>query len=247
MNIKTWSVLLLAAVSPVGLFASSDTDRKIEDAAKASYNYRTVLENKVDVKADNGAVTLTGKVQDSDQKALAEDTVASLPGVISVTNEIQVVPAGPEHSDAWIAFQIRSILLMKAHVSAASTSVKVAGGVVTLGGTADSAAQKELTELYASEVDGVKSVKDEIAVSEGTPPRETFGENVDDVSITGQLKYALLSHNATSALKTKVATENGVVTITGEAGSETEKALVTALAQNIRGVKSVENKMTVRE
>jgi osmotically-inducible protein OsmY len=247
MKIKTWSALLLAAVSPVGLFASSETDRKIEDAAKASYNYRTVLDDKVDVKADNGAVTLTGKVQDNDQKALAEDTVASLPGVVSVSNQIEVVPAGPEHSDAWMAFQIRGLLLVKAHVSAASTTVKVAGGAVTLVGTADNTAQKELTEVYAREVDGVKSVKNEIVVTENTPPHESIGENVDDVSITGQLKFALLSHRATSALKTKVVTENGVVTITGEAGSETERALVTELARTIRGVKSVENRMSVKE
>jgi hyperosmotically inducible periplasmic protein len=247
MKTKTWSTLLLAAVIPAGLLASSDLDRKIEQAAKASYNYRTVLEDKVAVASDNGAVTLTGKVQDRDQKDLAEDTVAALPGVVSVTNRIEVVPPAPEHSDAWITFQIRSLLLMKAHVSAASTSVKVADGAVTLSGTADSAAQKELTEVYAKEVDGVKSVRNEITVTENPPRAESVSADIDDLSITGQMKYALLSHNATSALKTKVATENGVVTISGEAASETERALVTELAQSIRGVKSVENKMTVKQ
>jgi osmotically-inducible protein OsmY len=74
-----------------------------------------------------------------------------------------------------------------------------------------------------------------------------MGEDVDDVSITGQLKLALLSHNSTSALKTKVSTENGVVTISGEADSESEKALVAELAREIKGVRQVENRMTVKE
>ena len=201
----------------------------------------------MDVKADNGVVTLTGKVADKDQKELAEDTVADLPGVVSVANMIEIVPPAPVHSDGWIAFQIRSLLLAKPHVSATATTVKVNDGVVTLGGTADSAAQRELTEVYADEIDGVKAVKNEITVAAGHEPRETMGEDVDDVSITGQLKLALLSHNSTSALKTKVSTETGVVTVSGEADSEAEKALVTELAREIKGVRQVENRMTVKE
>jgi len=237
---------LLAAAIPLGLLASTDTDRRIEDAAKASYNYRTVLEGKVDVSADNGVVTLTGKVADKDQKALAEDTVAGLPGVVSVANRIEIAPPAPEHSDAWIAFQIRALLLAKPHVSAPATTVRVVNGAVTLGGTAESDAQKELTELYARGVDGVTSVTNEIVVSASPQARETMGEDIDDVSITGQIKFALLSHGATSALRTRVTTESGVVTIAGEADSETEKSLVTEIARGIKGVKQVDNRMSVK-
>ena len=99
MNTYKLSVLLLLAASPAGLFATTDTDKKIEDAAKSSYNYKTVLENKVSVKSDDGVVTLTGKVPDSDSKALAEDTVDNLLCVVSAVNDIRVVPAAPEHSD----------------------------------------------------------------------------------------------------------------------------------------------------
>jgi len=82
--------LLAMAASPVLLFASSATDSQIEEAAKASYNYRTVLEGHVKVKATDGVVTLKGTVPTSDEKALAEDTVNNLPGVVSVVNEIRV-------------------------------------------------------------------------------------------------------------------------------------------------------------
>ncbi len=246
MKLKNLSALLVLTVAPVALFASSETDRKIEDAAKASYNYRTVLEDHVKVKANDGIVTLTGTVEDKDDKALAVDTVENLPGVTGVKNEIKIVSSYPEHSDAWIAFKVRSRLLVKANVSAKDTVVAVQDGVVTLTGTADNAAQKELTAAYAKDIDWVKSVKNDIVIKDAPAPGTTIGDKIDDASITSQLKYALLSHKATSAIKTKVTTVDGVVTITGEAASDAEKALVTKLAQDVRGVKSVDNNMTVK-
>jgi len=246
MKIKNLSVLLALVASPIALFASAANDRKIEDAAKASYNYRMVLEDHVKVKANDGVVTLTGTVQDKDDKALAADTVENLPGVTSVKNEIVVKSAHPEKSDSWIAWKIRSRLLVKGNVSATSTTVAVKDGVVTLGGPADNSAQKELTEVYAKEIDGVKSVKNDIVVKDAAAPGTTVGEKIDDASITSQVKFALLGNKATSALKTKVTTNEGVVIVTGEAASDAEKSLVTKLTQDVRGVKSVTNSMTVK-
>ncbi len=246
MKIKNLPTALLLIASPIALFASPETDRKIEDAAKASYNYRTVLEDHVKVKARDGVVTLTGTVADNDEKALAVDTVENLPGVTAVKNEITIKSNYPEHSDAWMAFKVRSRLLVKANVSAATTSVSVNDGIVTLTGTADNIAQKELTEVYAKEIDWVKSVKNEIVVKDTPATSPTIGETIDDASITSQVKYALLSHKSTSALKTKVTTNEGIVSITGNALTDAEKSLVTKLAQDVRGVKSVSNSMLVK-
>jgi len=236
---------LIAAALPVALFASS-TDSKIEDTATASYNYRTVLANQVSVSSHDGVVTLTGTVQDRDDRALAEDTVNNIPGVFSVDNQIIVKSDVPEHSDAWIALKIRSELLVKANVSATATKVDVKDGVVTLSGTSTSGAQKDLTEAYAKDIDNVKAVRNEMVVE--TPPAgtATVGEVIDDASITSEVKYALLSHSSTSALSTKVTTVDSVVSISGVAGSDAEKDLVTKLAQDTRGVKSVVNTMTVK-
>lgn len=276
MKTKNLSVLLALLASPIALFASSDTDRKIEDAAKASYNYQTVLEGSVKVKANDGVVTLTGTVSDKDQVALAVDTVENLPGVVSVKNEIKVDSKYPEKSDGWIALKIRGTLLVKANVSAISTKVAVDAGNVVLSGTADNLAQKELTAEYAKGVVGVKSVTNEITVTKpvtaandskadkskadkakaddskadksrsGSAGSLTIGEKIDDASITAQVKFALLQHKSTSALKTKVSTNDGVVEITGEAANDAEKSLVTKLAKEVRGTASVNNQMTVK-
>jgi hyperosmotically inducible protein len=245
MKNKTLSLFLVLIASPLVAFAYNQTDRKIEDAAKASYNFRTVLEEHVTVKSDEGVVTLTGTVADAEDKALAEDTVANLPGVLSVKNEIEVEAKYPEHSDNWMALKIRSRLLVRAHVSVANTQVAVTEGHVVLTGTAKNSAQKELTEAYAKDITGVKSVQNDLVVKDDTMT-ETIGEKIDDASITTQVKFALISHKSTNALKTKVVTTDGVVHITGEAKSDAEKSLVSKLAQDVRGTKSVTNDMIVK-
>ena len=246
MKTKNLSALLGVIAGPIALLASPATDRKIEEAAKASYNYRTVLEDTVKVKADDGVVTLTGVVQDKDDRALAQDTVENLPGVTRVKNDLTIQSEHAVHSDKWMALKVRSRLLMKGNVSARTTTVAVQDGIVTLGGTAANLAQKELTAVYAAEIDHVRAVRNKMVVQDKTAKGEAASEKIDDASITSQVKFALLSHKSTSALKTKVTTNDGVIGITGEAGSDAEKSLVTKLAQDVRGAKSVSNHMTVK-
>lgn len=259
---KLAAVLLL---TPLALLANSTTDKQIEDTAKASYNYRKILDNNVKVKANDGVVTLSGKVDSDEQRRIAEDTVSDIPGVTRVNNEIKVAnSSAKEGSDEWIALKIRSRLLVKSNVSLTDTKVNVQNGVVTLTGRADTVAQKELTEAYVKDIQGVTSVHNEIMVADNAVARsssddrisrsnqptgrdrETVGDKIDDSSITAQVKYELFSHKSTSALKTKVNTINGNVVISGDANSDAEKDLVTKLAKSVRGVNSVDNNMTVR-
>ena len=247
MKIQHLIATSLIAATSIVFSGCSGTDNKIEAAAKDSYNYRTVLENKVSVKAtDDGVVTLSGMVADNDARNLAEDTVNNLPGVTRVENNITLDPALKEHSDAGIAWKIRYQLLMHANVSVADTKVNVQDGVVALTGTAATMAEKELVGAYATDITGVKSVKNEIVVLAPAADKKTVAESIDDASITSQVKYALLTHKSTSALKTKVNTTDGVVVIKGEAANDAEKSLVGKLATGIRGVKSVTNDMTVK-
>ena len=168
---------------------------------------------------------------------------------------------GKPHSDKWIALKVKSELLVHANVSATHTDVNVVGGVVTLSGTAKNKAQRELTEQYAKGVDGVREVHNEIQIrddsaavaSADTAPSSTFagdsrytaGERIDDTSITAKVKLQLAKDSSTSAMKTEVHTQNGVVYLSGNADNAAQKDLVTKLAQNVPGVASVNNNMTV--
>jgi osmotically-inducible protein OsmY len=245
MNNKIRIACCMIASIPAALLADGAMDRQIEDAASNSYTYKVVLDGRVNVKADAGAVTLTGTVPDKSDRSLAEETARNLPGVVSVNDEIAVDPSYPLYSDAWIGFKVHSLLLIRANVSASSTKVTVKDGVVTLTGTAATDAQKDLTGAYANSVSHVKSVVNEIEVKPAPAPEESAGNAIDDASITGEVKYALLADSNTSAIRTKVTTDHGVVIITGVAASDAEKDIVTRMAQGVRGVKSVNNLMTV--
>jgi osmotically-inducible protein OsmY len=246
MKIKNLPALLFLFAGPIALVASPESDHKIEDAAKASYNYRTVLDNHVAAKAEDGVVTLTGIVGDRDLKVLAEDTVSNLPGVVRVNNQITLDPAIAEQSDGWIAIRLRTQLLVRCIVSAHNTTARVKNGIVTLTGTANSRSQKELTGEYAKEIEGVKSVRNEIVVNAAPVPEEIKGEENDDASISSQVKYLLLTHSATSALKTNVTTVDNCIVITGEAANDSQRSIAGKLAGSIRGVMAVTNNMTVR-
>ncbi len=228
---------------------ASETDDRIEASAKKSHVFKTYLmEDSIKINSKNGAVTLTGTVAESSHKSLAQDTVECLPGVTSVDNRLRVKgESQAEHSDGWLGTKVRSTLLFHRNVRATKTVVTVHDGVVTLTGEALSLAQKELTTEYAQDVQGVKEVKNQMTVvaTAPVPPTETIGEKIDDASITAQVKASLLSHRSTSAIKTKVHTTDGVVTISGVAKNAAEKSLVTKLATDINGVNSVINNMTI--
>ena len=245
-------VAVLATVflsATVGSGGSSTMDDRIESAAKNSYVFKTYLRNDdIDVRSENGVVTLTGTVPDDSLKSLAEETVANLPGVKRVDNGLVVKEKQPvEHSDAWLRARVSLALLFHRNVSALKTDVDVKDGVVMLRGEASSEAQKELTTEYAKEVEGVKQVKNEMTVvpESGKKPQETLGEKIDDASITAQVKLTLFLHKATSWINTEVDTTDGAVTLRGKARNAAERDLVTRLASDIHGVKSVKNDMTV--
>lgn len=248
---KTKHALALATVfatviSSIPLLAAVEDDHRIVSAAKKSYVYRTYLrDDRIKIQSKDGAVTLTGEVSNRSHKSMAADTVENLPGVKSVDNQLEVKSAN-EHSDGWIEFKVKSALLYRRSVSGSKTSVSVKDGIVTLTGDASSQAQKDLTEEYAKDIEGVKQVKNELKVS-AEPPARTAGEVIDDASITAQIKSALLTHRSTSAIKTKVTSRDGVVTVSGGAQNQAEKDLVTKLVNDIKGVKSVVNNMEARE
>ncbi len=255
MELKSLYRLAFAVAAVVVFFASSpvrasEADDKIESSFKQTYVYKTYLkDDAIKTEAKDGVVTLTGTVAEEAHKALAQETVLGLPGVARVDNKLATkAEVAAEDADIWIGRKVKTALLFHKNVSASQTAVEVKDGVVTLKGEASSTAQKELTVAYAQDIEGVKEVKNAMTVA-ATPEKveRTAGEKIDDASVTAQVKTALLTHRSTSAMKTKVETRNGEVTLTGIAKNAAEKSLVTKLVADIQGVTSVKNQMTVEE
>jgi len=255
MKTKALYPLTLAAAA-AALFVTtaplraSETDDRIEASFQKTYVYTTYLkDDAVKTAAKEGVVTLTGTVSEESHKILAQETAAGLPGVTRVDNQLVTkAEEAAADADTWIGRKVKLALLFHRNVNAGKTTVAVKDGIVTLGGEASSTAQKELTTEYATDIDGVKSVTNEMTVAATPEPAErTPCEKVDDASVTAQVKTALLTHRSTSALTTKVETRDGEVTVTGIAKNAAEVSLVTKLVTDIQGVTSVKNQMTVEE
>ena len=251
------AVILVVLSIPV---AASKMDDSIESSAKNSYVFKTYLkDDTVKAQSKDGVVTLTGSVSEESHKALAEETVANLPEVKRVDNQLEVKGEHPsEMSDAWLLTKVKTTLLFHRSVSA-TTEVAVKDGIVTLRGAADNQAQKELTTEYAKDVDGVKDVNNEMTLAK-TPAKtlekttakisektRTIGDKIDDASITALVKMTLLYHRSTSGIKTSVTTKNGVVALTGIASNQAQIDLARKLASDVKGVQKVDNRMIIEK
>lgn len=74
---------------------------------------------------------------------------------------------------------------------------------------------------------------------------ENTGDAISDAAITASVNAELARDNDLSALGIDVDTENGRVTLTGTAPSETARERATQLASSVRGVTSVDNELRV--
>ena len=225
---------------------AANSDSSIESAAKDSHIFNSYLkDDDIKVRAKDGDVTLTGSVATENHKSMAGETVSNLSDVKTVDNQLEIKGEQPSKmSDAWLLAKVKTALLFHRSVSA-TTNVDVKAGIVTLSGAADNQAQKELTTEYATDIDGVKDVRNEMTVAKAGKVAQTVGDKIDDASITTMVKMTLLGHRSTSAFKTSVTTRDGVVTLTGQADNAAEIALAGKLASDVNGVQSVQNNMTV--
>lgn len=250
-------VLAIGFASAAGgsLFGDEFTDRQIEHDAARSWQLQDELGGRVHVSASDGVATLAGRLDTPDQKVLAVTAVDLIANVRGIDDQIQV--GGPKtfRSDGWILLHLKADLLMRRDVSATETSVEVRDGEVILTGSAPTAAQKELTERYARGVDGVRAVLDDMTV--GTeyprlPRRATFSGDSEESSfaadpqISDRVRTKFTDLHIRSGFRLRIATEAGVVRLSGEAYNEDEKELAVRAASAIPGVRGVIDHLRVR-
>jgi hyperosmotically inducible protein len=82
-----------------------------------------------------------------------------------------------------------------------------------------------------------------------TPPQEpeqSSGNYVDDVAITSRVKAALTAARLTDADAIRVETVKGVVELDGVVDSEAAKTQAERIASQTRGVRQVDNRLSIR-
>lgn len=154
-------------------------------------------------------------------------------------------------TDARREAQIWTSYAMNPHLRAFDISVKVDGNKAMLDGKVESDIEKDLAEQIALGVEGIKHVDNRLAVEANYVPAKrsdsdsSFGEKVEDATITATVKSKLLWDSHTDGLDIHVETNHGKVTLTGTANSGIEKDLAGRIANNTSGVVGVNNQIAV--
>jgi hyperosmotically inducible protein len=147
--------------------------------------------------------------------------------------------------------QIWTTYALSPYLRANNLRVSVHEGKATLTGKVGESVNKDLAKQIALGVDGIKSVDNRIEIvpnylaPEGAKER-SYGEKVDDASISSAVQSKLAWSRYSDALKTDVQTTRGMVQLEGTADTAEAKAAAGKLAMNTHGVHGVTNHLMVQ-
>jgi hyperosmotically inducible protein len=151
------------------------SDSGITAVVKAKFMGEDRLKNaQISVSTTDGAVTLTGTVENAESKSAAVELAKGVQGVKSVDSNALSIPSaavtaspGTQHlaqatpkpvSDSWITAKVKSELLTDSVGKGLDVSVTTKQGVVMLSGTLANPDAINHVKSIAERVDGVKSV-----------------------------------------------------------------------------------------
>lgn len=259
------SVALLASLTFSSVVMAATPEQQITNARQESQIWTTyalspyLRANDIKVSVIDGKATLTGTVEEDVNKDLATAIAKGVEGIKTVDNKIEVradyKPTknergyGDQVDDLAVTSTIRSKLLWSKYSNSQSIKVHTQGGKVTLEGNAETEAEKKLAGRLAKDTRGVHSVENKLTINKtpgttGAAKASTkeAGNVISDSWITAKVKSTLLYSSNVKGSDIEVTTNNGVVTLSGKLDSGVERALAVELAENVRGVKSVQAK-----
>lgn len=213
----------------------------------------------ITVSVDDGKATLSGVVDEDVNKDLATQIALGVDGIKDVDNRIDVrADYQPTHTarrygdvvdDASITTAVRSKLLWSKNIDSSVIKVETIDGKVTLDGTVDTTGIKILAERLADGTRGVVKVENNLMINKipgmagmAKISDHESGNKLSDTWITTKVKSTYLYSSNVKSSDISVSTNMGIVTLSGKVDSGVERALAIELAQNVRGVKSVQAK-----
>lgn len=257
------AIALSLALGASSLVAGGDTSAVVE-ARQQSQIWTTyalspyLRANDINVSVIDGKATLTGVVDEDVNKDLAKQIALGVDGIREVDNQILVqadyVRPGkaPKRSygdmidDASITAAVKSKLSWNARTNGLDTEVSTMWSKVTLVGTVPTQRVKDLAGSLALNTRGVLSIDNQLVVDDAQPGRaavaaQEASDDLADAWITAKVKSTFMYSSNVDGADISVSTSKGIVTLSGRMSNGAERALAIELAQNVRGVKSVQS------
>jgi hyperosmotically inducible protein len=224
------------AVVPNADILDQEIAQDILDAINRNAN---VDVDRVDVRVDDGYVTLTGTVRDRVAREAAYQAAVGTLGVKGVTDELAVeTTVKPLYSDSEIAKSVRDQLAWDNQVDATHVAVEATSGQVTLTGTVPSYSAKLAAESDALLIKGVVSVENELTV-------EPMGPIPDDHFLANRAENILDWSPDVKVQNLSIKVIAGVAELDGEVNALWKKERAGELVRDIQGMVGVINKITV--
>jgi hyperosmotically inducible periplasmic protein len=194
----------------------------------------------INVRVEQGNVTLTGVVSNYLEKEAAGDDARDITGVLSVDNEliIQFPPPGGLPSDEMIRSRVYDVVKWNSDIDISCVEFTVNTGWLILEGSVDVYWKKLRIEELAGSVYGVAGITNEISV--------VPSHRIEDRAIARNIVMALERNSNVNAYDITVEVNNGRVTLTGMVNSQVEKKTAQEVACYTAGVQDVENEIVVR-
>ena len=137
-------------------------DDELRGAVLQALTLNSLVPSTVDASVDDGFVTLTGTADWQFQRDEAEDTAASIVGVLDVIDDIALTQTPSANG---IADSIEAAFKRNAGIDADNLTVATSNGTVTLSGDVRSWAEHDAALAAAWAAPGVTQVEDRLAIS----------------------------------------------------------------------------------
>ncbi len=201
----------------------------------------TIDASNVDAYADKtGKVTLTGTVSSLNSKEAVEEIAYKILGVTDVENELDV--ALPKRdipiTDQELEVYIREAFMRQSVIDSSKVSVVVKNGIANLEGVVDTFWKRNIASDLASQVIGVREVKNKIAV---VPTQSRTDEE-----IARDIMSSLDRDISADIENIDISVENGRVTLSGVVSSGIAKDAAETAAKGTTGVKDIVNDLSIR-
>ncbi len=192
----------------------------------------------IGVAADNGVITLTGKVDSYPKKLTAERVAKSIHGVRAVAEEIEVhVDQANKRSDTEIAGAAVNALKWCNSVPDNRLTVSVENGWVKLEGDVEWQFQKDEAQKEIEDLNGVRGVTNAISIRPMLQATE----------IKGKIQHALLRSATVDSSNVVVDVNGSLVTLRGTVRSWAEREDAENAAWAAPGVAKVTDELLVEE
>ena len=265
--IRPLAVLTAALLlTPLGVTSASAAEPGLQQARQEGALQTALALNrllnpfKIEVAIQGQTARLQGEVENEVERELAAQVALATAGIEQVDNQLQVNPELVDETlqrrayaqrleDATLGAVIRARLLWSSQTQGLPIEVDSRAGVVTLRGRVTSAEAKQMAGSVAASTDGVYLVNNLISrgVSDPAQAREqaaaAAAEVQSDAWINDKVQTSFLYSRNLDGPNIKVATQEGVVRLSGEVMSNEQKTIAQEIARQIRGVRGVDADM----